>query len=135
MDRGSGFGWDNEFGAHTVEVADYSVRKYKVTNGEYLAFVKDGGSQPFYWRKHGKSWLLRAMFGEIPLPLDWPVYVTHAQAMAFADYADASLPSEAQWDRALTALAIHLGASRGEIAMGRLGVPISTSGVGILVRS
>lgn len=100
MGRGSGFGWDNEFGAHTVDVADYSVRKYKVTNGEYLAFVKDGGSRPFYWRKRGQSWLLRAMFGEIPLPLDWPVYVTHAQATAFADYADASLPSEAQWDRA-----------------------------------
>ena len=100
MDRGSGFGWDNEFGSHAVEVAGYSVRKYKVTNGEYLAFVKEGGSRPYYWRKHGQSWLLRTMFGEVPLPLDWPVYVTHAQAAAFAGYADASLPSEAQWDRA-----------------------------------
>ena len=99
-ERSSGFGWDNEFGPHAVEVADYSVRKYKVTNGEYRSFIDEGGSQPYYWRKHGQSWFLRTMFGEIPLPLDWPVYVTHEQAAAFADYADASLPSEAQWDRA-----------------------------------
>ena len=99
-DRGSGFGWDNEFGSCTERLAEYWVRKHKVTNAEYLAFVGEGGPQPHYWRQAGRSWLLRSMFGEIPLPLDWPVYVTHSQAAAFADYAGASLPSEAQWDRA-----------------------------------
>lgn len=98
--RGSGFGWDNEFGAHTERVDEYWIRKHKVTNAEYLAFVDEGGPQPHYWRQAGRSWLLRSMFGEIPLPLDWPVYVTHSQAVAFADYAGASLPREAQWDRA-----------------------------------
>lgn len=99
-DRGSGFGWDNEFGARTEEVDEHWVRKYKVTNAEYLAFVDEGGSQPHYWRKAGNSWLLRTMFGEVPLPLGWPVYVTHLQAAAFAEHAGALLPSEAQWDRA-----------------------------------
>lgn len=99
-DRGSGFGWDNEFGARTEDVDEYWVRKYKVTNAEYVAFVDEGGPQPHYWRKAGNSWLLRTMFGEVPLPLDWPVYVTHSQAAAFAEHAGASLPSEAQWDRA-----------------------------------
>ena len=97
-DKGSGFGWDNEFGSHTVTLPEFSVRKYKVTNGEYLAFANEGGPQPHYWRRQGQDWMLRTMFGEVPLPLDWPVYVTHAQAVAFADYANAALPSEAQWD-------------------------------------
>lgn len=99
-ERGSGFGWDNEFGTCTERLEEYWVRKHKVTNAEYLAFVQEGGPQPHYWRQAGRSWLLRSMFGEIPLPLDWPVYVTHSQAVAFADHAGASLPSEAQWDRA-----------------------------------
>ncbi len=99
-ERGSGFGWDNEFGTCTERLEEYWVRKHKVTNAEYLAFVEEGGPQPHYWRQAGRSWLLRSMFGEIPLPLDWPVYVTHSQAVAFADHAGASLPSEAQWDRA-----------------------------------
>lgn len=99
-DRGTGFGWDNEFGACTERLEEYRIRKHKVTNAEYLAFVDEGGPQPHYWHQAGRSWLLRSMFGEIPLPLDWPVYVTHSQAAAFADHAGASLPSEAQWDRA-----------------------------------
>ena len=40
------------------------------------------------------------MFEEIPLPLDWPVYVSHAEASAYARWAGKSLPTEAQWQRA-----------------------------------
>jgi formylglycine-generating enzyme required for sulfatase activity len=40
------------------------------------------------------------MFDEIPLPLDWPVYVSHAEASAYARWAGKVLPSEAQWHRA-----------------------------------
>ena len=96
---GSGFGWDNEFGAHSVWVPQFGVRKHKVTNAEYLEFVEDGGPQPHYWRRDGGRWLLRTMFGESPLPLQWPVYVTHDQAQAYARHAGAELPGEAQWDR------------------------------------
>ena len=39
---GEAFGWDNEFEAHTVEVPAFSVGQYKVTNGEYLEFVRQG---------------------------------------------------------------------------------------------
>jgi len=40
------------------------------------------------------------MFEEIPLPLDCPVYVSHAEAMAYARWAGKALPKEEQWQRA-----------------------------------
>ena len=39
------------------------------------------------------------MFDEIPLPLDWPVYLSHAEASAYARWAGKKLPTEAQWQR------------------------------------
>lgn len=98
--KDTGFGWDNEFGPVSERVPAFAIRKHKVTNGEYLEFVEAGGPCPHYWRHDGDRWLLRAMFGEVPLPLDWPAYVTHNQARQFAAQAGAKLPSEAQWDRA-----------------------------------
>ena len=46
------------------------------------------------------QWLYRTMFDEIPLPLDWPVYVSQAEASAYARWAGKSLPTEAEWHRA-----------------------------------
>ena len=40
------------------------------------------------------------MFDELPLPLDWPVYVSHAEASAYARWQGKALPTEAQWHRA-----------------------------------
>jgi iron(II)-dependent oxidoreductase len=48
----------------------------------------------------GRAWMLRTMFAEVPLPLDWPVYVSHAEASAYARWAGKALPTEAQWQRA-----------------------------------
>src|ERR1700722_19964874 len=38
-----GFGWDNEFDAHEVEVGEFQIDRYKVTNGDYLNFIRAGG--------------------------------------------------------------------------------------------
>ncbi|HKW87872.1 MAG TPA: SUMF1/EgtB/PvdO family nonheme iron enzyme [Candidatus Acidoferrales bacterium] len=117
---GDGFGWDNEFEEHRVRVPDFSIRKFPVTNGEFLEFVRTGGyeeeslwsaedwewkgaagiSHPLFWSKNGEGWQYRGMFAQFPLPLDWPVYVSHAEASAFARWAKQSLPSESQWHRA-----------------------------------
>jgi ergothioneine biosynthesis protein EgtB len=114
------FGWDNEFEAHTREVPAFEIDQYKVTNRQYLEFMAAGGydtrsywndadwdwkttnniSHPLFWKAAGNTWLWRTMFDEIPLPLDWPVYVSHAEANAYARWAGQSLPTEAEWQRA-----------------------------------
>lgn len=97
LGRSEGFGWDNEFDAHTVDVAEFEIDRYKVTNGDYLKFVREGGSPPVFWKNEN---IYRTMFEEIPMPLDWPVYVSHLQASAYAKWIGRSLPTEAEWQRA-----------------------------------
>jgi len=94
------FGWDNEFDRHRVRVPAFSIRKYKVTNGEYLAFVREGAAPPHFWSRRGDDWFYRGMFAEVPLPLNAPVYVTHDQATAYARWIGQALPTEAQFHRA-----------------------------------
>jgi formylglycine-generating enzyme required for sulfatase activity len=94
------FGWDNEFEQHAVSVPAFRVSKHKVTNGDYLKFVEAGASPPHFWSLESGRWFWRGMFEPIPLPLDWPVYVTHDEASAYASWAGGSLPTEAQFHRA-----------------------------------
>jgi gamma-glutamyl hercynylcysteine S-oxide synthase len=114
------FGWDNEYEEHHRMVPAFEISKYKVTNGEYLKFVNNGGyenkslwaeddwdwrlkhniSHPFFWKQMDSRWFWSAMFDEVPLPLDWPVYVSHAEANAYVRWIGKTLPTEAQWHRA-----------------------------------
>jgi gamma-glutamyl hercynylcysteine S-oxide synthase len=116
----SKFGWDNEYEQHTVQVPAFAIDQYKVTNGEFLKFVEGGGYQdhncwaaadwewiekngiehPGFWLQRDGRWYQRTMFDEVLLPLDWPVYVSHAEANAYACWAGKALPTEAQWQRA-----------------------------------
>lgn len=95
-----GFGWDNEFPSASVNVPEFAVAQHKVTNGEYLAFVREGAAPPFFWASHGGEWFYRGMWEEVPLPLDCPVYVTHDEAAAYARWRGMRLPTEAEWHRA-----------------------------------
>ena len=117
------FGWDNEFEEHRVEVPAFVIDAYNVTNQDYLRFMLEGGyrdrtlwsetgwewitsqgrDHPVFWVRHGDSWVYRAMFENIPLPLDWPVYVSHDEATAYARWTGKKLPSEAEWHRAACA--------------------------------
>lgn len=119
------FGWDNEYEAHTVRVPAFEIDQYMVTNRQYLEFMAAGGYEthafwtdddwswikaegtrhPVFWRKQDQTgqdhkWLYRTMFDDISLPLDWPVYVSHAEASAYARWANKSLPIEEEWHRA-----------------------------------
>ncbi|HET7909417.1 MAG TPA: SUMF1/EgtB/PvdO family nonheme iron enzyme [Nitrospira sp.] len=94
------FGWDNEFEGHEVAVASFAMSKYKVTNGEYLEFVRAGAKPPHFWKWHGGQWYWRGMWEDVPLPLDWPVYATYEEASAFAAWSGKRLPTEAEFHRA-----------------------------------
>jgi iron(II)-dependent oxidoreductase len=100
MGQANGFGWDNEFPAHSVSVNGFGISRFKVSNREYLEFVRQGGEAPNFWASEGGQWFWRGMFGRVPLPLNWPVWVTWRQADAFAKWRGAALPTESQWLRA-----------------------------------
>jgi ergothioneine biosynthesis protein EgtB len=119
-DSGDEFGWDNEIGAHELDVAEFAMESHNVANHDFLRFVQAGGYQnrslwseeawewkakediehPMFWRREGNLWVYRTMFGEIRLPLEWPVYVSHAEATAYANWLGRKLPTEAQFHRA-----------------------------------
>ena len=99
LQRGE-FGWDNEYLAHEIAVQEFAIMKHKVSNGEYLAFVREGGEAPYFWRWEAGRWFYRGMFGEIPLPLDHPVWGTWRQADAYAKWRGLALPTEAQFQMA-----------------------------------
>jgi iron(II)-dependent oxidoreductase len=94
------FGWDNEHLAHDVVVPAFRISKFKVSNGEYMDFVRDGGPVPHFWIFENNAWFYRGMFAQFPLPLDWPVWVTWQQASAYSRWRGLGLPTEAQFQLA-----------------------------------
>ena len=100
LDPSEGFGWDNEFQPHTVRVSGFAVSQYKVTNGEYLAFVEQGAEAPYFWGGSAERRTFRGMFAEYPLPLDAPVYCTQEEASRYAAWRGMRLPTEAEYHRA-----------------------------------
>jgi len=119
-ETGDEFGWDNEMEAHGVDVPAFSIEKCNVTNSDYLRFIQAGGyknralwddeswnwknannvEHPAFWRRDGNLWLYRGMFGEVRLPRDWPVYLSHGEATAYTSWLGRKLPTEAQFHRA-----------------------------------
>ena len=119
------YGWDNEYGVHETDVAEFEAAKFLVSNEEFLQFVAAGGYRdPSHWEEEGKGWLtfanaqnptfwvkksdgwyLRLMTEEIPMPWDWPVEVNYHEAKAFCNWkksetgASVRLPTEDQWYR------------------------------------
>ena len=121
------FGWDNEFDEHQVQVPAFEIDVHDVTNAQFLEFVTAGGyrspglwapehwtwlqeeglTHPNFWRPEPahdgarvEGWCWRGMFDEIPLPPDWPVYVSQAEAAAYARWQGRRLPAEAEFHRA-----------------------------------
>jgi iron(II)-dependent oxidoreductase len=114
------FGWDNEFPALSANVPAFAIERHDVTNERYLEFVDAGGyrdpqwwrpddwawvqreavAHPLFWERDGDRWLWRGMFDLVPLPPAWPVYVSQAEASAYARWRGARLPTEAEFQRA-----------------------------------
>jgi ergothioneine biosynthesis protein EgtB len=114
------FAWDNEVPPVAVDVDRFAIATHDVTNAGFLEFVEAGGyrnerwwspeawswrcregvEHPLVWERAGDGWYWRAMFERVPLPASWPVYVTHAEADAFARWRGQRLPTEAEYHRA-----------------------------------
>ncbi len=94
------FGWDNEYELTRRSIPHFRMQQNKVTNGDYLRFVEAGAPMPHFWMKRGGTLFYRGMFEEVPLPLDWPVYVTQAEAESYAGWLGQSIPTEEQFHRA-----------------------------------
>lgn len=114
------FAWDNERAVCTVDVSAFAIDVHDVTNRDFLAFVEAGGyadptlwtaenwtwrersglTHPSFWVRRDGRWYWRALFDEVPLPLAWPVYVSHAEADAYARWKGKRLPTEAEYHRA-----------------------------------
>jgi ergothioneine biosynthesis protein EgtB len=116
---GEGFAFDNEGPVHRVFVDAFRVASRLVTNGEYLAFVEDGGYRrselwlsagwaavqdqhwdaPLYWEHTADGWTEFTLSGTRPLDSSEPVcHVSYFEADAFARWAGHRLPTEAEWE-------------------------------------
>jgi ergothioneine biosynthesis protein EgtB len=123
--EGAGFAFDNEGPRHRVFVEAFALADRLVTNGEFLEFIADGGyrrpepwldvgwatlqregwEHPLYWRRRADGWCEFTLAGERALALHEPVsHVSYLEADAFARWAGARLPNEAEWEVACAEL-------------------------------
>ena len=118
--------YDNERGAHEVEVAPFFIDATPVTNRQYLEFIADGGYRerrvwsdagwgwrnessaeaPGFWRAEGQASWSVLRFGarfDVARRLDEPVqHVSWHEAQAFARWSGQRLPTEVEWEKAAT---------------------------------
>jgi ergothioneine biosynthesis protein EgtB len=125
---GSGFAFDNEEPRHKVYLQSFELASRCVTNREYLEFMHDGGYQhaelwlsdgwdqltangwnaPLYWQQREGEWWNYTASGWRPVDPGEPVcHVSYYEADAYAQWADARLPTEAEWEVAASAEPIH----------------------------
>jgi len=148
---GGGFAFDNEGPRHRVWLEPFEIASHPVTHGDFIAFIEDGGYRrpelwlsagwdaarargweaPGYWRRRDGAWRTFTLHGEAPVDPNTPVcHVSFYEAEAFARWAGARLPSEAEWELAaapeplagnfLESAALHPLALREAPAPGRL---------------
>jgi ergothioneine biosynthesis protein EgtB len=124
----TGFAFDNERPRHRVYLQGFQLCSRLVTNGEYLAFIEDGAYQrpelwlslgwdavqtnqwtePFYWQRRDREFHIFTLAGMRPLALHEPVvHLSYFEADAYARWAGARLPTEAEWEVAAQSVPVQ----------------------------
>jgi ergothioneine biosynthesis protein EgtB len=120
---GGSFAFDNEGPRHTVLLPPFEIAERAVTNGDWLAFMADGGYErpdlwlsdgwaqvraegwqaPAYWACDDDGrWTTFTLSGRRPVRAGEPVcHVSFYEADAFAHWAGARLPTEQEWEAAV----------------------------------
>jgi ergothioneine biosynthesis protein EgtB len=118
---GGGFAFDNESPRHRAFLEGFRLACRPVSGGEFLAFIEDGGydrpelwlsdgwaarqergwAAPLYWERQDGAWVVTTLTGVRPPDPAEPVcHVSYYEADAFARWAGARLPTEAEWEAA-----------------------------------
>lgn len=117
---GEGFAYDNETPRHKTYIVPFLLASRLVTNGEFIAFMEDAGYQqcrwwlsegwkcvreqqwhaPLYWERGEEGgWWHMTLSGMLPVDIAAPVcHVSYYEADAYARWAGARLPGEAEWE-------------------------------------
>jgi len=127
---GEGFFFDCEGPRHELLLQPHAIADRLVTTGEWIGFIDDGGYRrpdlwladgwawvqengveaPLYWRRSERHWLRFGLDGLMPVHLGEPVcHVSYYEADAFARWAGARLPTEAEWESAAGAFETTAG--------------------------
>ncbi len=148
---GDGFAYDNESPRHTVFLEPFALASRAVTCAEYMAFLEDGGYRrpelwlaegwdavraqqwhaPLYWREIDGTWMVYTMRGLLPLSAmnATPVcHVSYLEADAYARWAGKRLPTEAEWETAVTERVPSIPANANMLESGQLHPIAATSG-------
>jgi ergothioneine biosynthesis protein EgtB len=116
---GSDFCFDNETPRHRVWLNAFEIAVHPVTHGEFIAFIEDGGyrrpelwlaagwdavnshkwTSPQYWERRDGQWHVFTLHGQAPVDPHTPIcHISFFEAEAFARWAHARLPTEAEWE-------------------------------------
>jgi len=122
------FAFDNEGPRHKSYIDPFNIADRLITNGEYLAFMADGGYEtaslwladgwalvnqegwraPLYSEESKKGWTSFTLHGREPLNPNAPVtHISYFEAAAFAEWAGKRLPREEEWELAVRDLPLE----------------------------
>ena len=116
---GADFAFDCEGPRHDALLVPHAIADRTVTNGEWIAFIADGGyrdpahwladgwawvkaegvTAPLYWEERDGGWTRFGLDGRRPIDPAAPVtHVSLYEADAYASWAGARLPTEFEWE-------------------------------------